>query len=201
MEGRWSSEALQAMETHLGLLRKANGPCETTGRPLETSYEADTGPILDLNSNVPLPYGWEQFLDLQTGQVYYVDWKNCRRSYIDPRNFPPNRPHDDCDNSEMSECMSDAEDGCVSSIHNIKSVHTNKFLTIPMLQEDWDLMETRGWMVLDCDNHSELTSEMKPTSPLNIISSPNGMKRTLSYSLYECESSSSAKIDSGTGER
>ncbi|MCO5584135.1 hypothetical protein L7F22_038057 [Adiantum nelumboides] len=167
------------MATHLGLLSKST----TAGRPSQMSglCEQDTGPHVDLNSDVPLPYGWEQFLDLQTGQVYYVDWKNCRRSYMDPRNFP-SKVLDNFDDSDASECMSDAENGCVSSIHSTKEVQTNKVLTIPLRQEDWDLMETRGWMALDCNDRSELTREMKPTARSPIVSETKS-----TFSPHQCE--------------
>ncbi|EFJ32623.1 hypothetical protein SELMODRAFT_407630 [Selaginella moellendorffii] len=32
-----------------------------------------------------LPYGWEQFLDINTGEVYYIDWSTCKRTCRDPR--------------------------------------------------------------------------------------------------------------------
>ncbi|KAI4381337.1 hypothetical protein MLD38_007416 [Melastoma candidum] len=41
--------------------------------------------VLDLNSNVPLPYHWEQCLDLETGEIYYINWRNGMRSTEDPR--------------------------------------------------------------------------------------------------------------------
>lgn len=164
MEGRWSNEALQAMETHLGLLKKVSNQGGVTGRPAQLSglCEQDLGPQLDLNSNVPLPFGWEQFLDLKTGHVYYVDWMNCRRSYADPRNFVSE--HDNLEELDVSECMSDADNCCVSSTHGNRRIHTNKLATFPMLQEDWDLLETRGWVASECDNHSTITNEVNPSN-------------------------------------
>ncbi|KAI5066986.1 hypothetical protein GOP47_0017514 [Adiantum capillus-veneris] len=32
-----------------------------------------------------LPEGWEQHLDLRTGQVFYIHWKSCKKSNVDPR--------------------------------------------------------------------------------------------------------------------
>ncbi|KAM7269486.1 hypothetical protein ACFE04_024983 [Oxalis oulophora] len=41
--------------------------------------------ILDLNSNVSLPYHWEQCLDLKTGEIYYINWRNGMKATGDPR--------------------------------------------------------------------------------------------------------------------
>ncbi|XP_077251680.1 protein CURLY FLAG LEAF 1-like [Tasmannia lanceolata] len=40
---------------------------------------------LELNSEISLPYQWEQRLDLQTGEIYYVNWKNGAKAKEDPR--------------------------------------------------------------------------------------------------------------------
>ncbi|KAI4386357.1 hypothetical protein MLD38_004294 [Melastoma candidum] len=41
--------------------------------------------VLELNSSVSLPYHWEQCLDLETGEIYYINWRNGMRSTEDPR--------------------------------------------------------------------------------------------------------------------
>lgn len=41
---------------------------------------------LELNSNVSLPFHWEQCLDLKTGEVYYVNWSTGMKVKEDPRN-------------------------------------------------------------------------------------------------------------------
>ncbi|XP_058102998.1 protein CURLY FLAG LEAF 1-like [Magnolia sinica] len=40
---------------------------------------------LELNSDISLPYRWEQFLDLKTGEIYYIDWGNGTKLTEDPR--------------------------------------------------------------------------------------------------------------------
>ncbi|KAL4564203.1 hypothetical protein LXL04_028259 [Taraxacum kok-saghyz] len=40
---------------------------------------------LELNSNITLPYHWEQCLDLKTGEVYYINWRTGMKSQEDPR--------------------------------------------------------------------------------------------------------------------
>ncbi|CAI0381396.1 unnamed protein product [Linum tenue] len=40
---------------------------------------------VELNSHVSLPYHWEQCLDLKTGEVYYINWRNGMRANEDPR--------------------------------------------------------------------------------------------------------------------
>ncbi|KAL6188276.1 hypothetical protein ACLB2K_039669 [Fragaria x ananassa] len=40
---------------------------------------------LELNSNVSLPYHWEQCLDLKTGEIYYINWRNGMKAKEDPR--------------------------------------------------------------------------------------------------------------------
>ncbi|OVA09639.1 hypothetical protein BVC80_9101g172 [Macleaya cordata] len=42
-------------------------------------------PSLELNSQVPLPYKWEQCLDLETGELYYINWENGHKTRKDPR--------------------------------------------------------------------------------------------------------------------
>ncbi|GMY26610.1 protein CURLY FLAG LEAF 1 [Fagus crenata] len=40
---------------------------------------------LELNSNISLPYHWEQCLDLKTGEIYYINWRNGMKAKDDPR--------------------------------------------------------------------------------------------------------------------
>ncbi|KAF5741199.1 hypothetical protein HS088_TW10G00194 [Tripterygium wilfordii] len=40
---------------------------------------------LELNSHLSLPYHWEQCLGLETGEVYYVNWRNGMKAKEDPR--------------------------------------------------------------------------------------------------------------------
>ncbi|XP_031260563.1 uncharacterized protein LOC116118731 [Pistacia vera] len=45
----------------------------------------NTDTTLELNSHLSLPYHWEQCLDLKTGEVYYVNWRNGMKAKEDPR--------------------------------------------------------------------------------------------------------------------
>ncbi|KAI3696417.1 hypothetical protein L1987_79431 [Smallanthus sonchifolius] len=40
---------------------------------------------LELDSNITLPYYWEQCLDLKTGEMYYINWRTGMKSKEDPR--------------------------------------------------------------------------------------------------------------------
>ncbi|XP_042501165.1 uncharacterized protein LOC122079016 [Macadamia integrifolia] len=45
----------------------------------------NAGTSVELNSQVALPYHWEQCLDLKTGEIYYIDWENGTKAKEDPR--------------------------------------------------------------------------------------------------------------------
>ncbi|GFY99930.1 hypothetical protein Acr_13g0013300 [Actinidia rufa] len=40
---------------------------------------------LELNSQISLPYHWEQCLDLKTGEIYYLNWRTGMKVKEDPR--------------------------------------------------------------------------------------------------------------------
>ncbi|KAE8716190.1 hypothetical protein F3Y22_tig00110156pilonHSYRG00542 [Hibiscus syriacus] len=40
---------------------------------------------LELNSHLSLPHHWEQCLDLKTGEIYYINWRNGTKASEDPR--------------------------------------------------------------------------------------------------------------------
>ncbi|KAF3432332.1 hypothetical protein FNV43_RR27072 [Rhamnella rubrinervis] len=45
----------------------------------------NTDTALELNSHISLPYHWEQCLDLKTGEIYYINWRNGMKAKEDPR--------------------------------------------------------------------------------------------------------------------
>ncbi|XP_020581492.1 uncharacterized protein LOC110025379 [Phalaenopsis equestris] len=51
---------------------------------VEETVEYDEVTV-ELNSEVALPYHWEQCLDLRTGEIYYINWKDGTRTTEDPR--------------------------------------------------------------------------------------------------------------------
>ncbi|CAI9768783.1 unnamed protein product [Fraxinus pennsylvanica] len=40
---------------------------------------------LELNSQISLPFHWEQCLDLKTGEIYYINWRTGMKVTEDPR--------------------------------------------------------------------------------------------------------------------
>ncbi|CAN4091778.1 unnamed protein product [Withania somnifera] len=40
---------------------------------------------LELNSEISLPYHWEQCLDFKTGEIYYINWRTGMKVKEDPR--------------------------------------------------------------------------------------------------------------------
>ncbi|CAA7396326.1 unnamed protein product [Spirodela intermedia] len=69
---------------------------------------ADT--TLELNSEVALPYHWEQCLDLKTGKIYYINWSTGAKSMEDPRKFAGFRDRYYSDEDEEEEDGDDADD-------------------------------------------------------------------------------------------
>ncbi|KAJ4711476.1 ATP-dependent RNA helicase [Melia azedarach] len=57
---------------------------EGIGRSDDNNLQNDDT-ALELNSHVSLPYHWEQCLDLKTGEVYYINWRNGMKAKEDPR--------------------------------------------------------------------------------------------------------------------
>ncbi|KAK4785268.1 hypothetical protein SAY86_001957 [Trapa natans] len=72
---------------------------------------------LELNSHVSLPYHWEQCLDLQTGEIYYINWRTGMRAKEDPRltgDYTEDYYYSDEDEDDSSNCDS-GESSSVSS--------------------------------------------------------------------------------------
>ncbi|KAF3323594.1 cell wall protein IFF6-like protein [Carex littledalei] len=66
----------------------------STSSSYQTNYAAAPPPptpsmtgdfTVELNSDVALPFQWEQCLDLRNGQVYYINWEDGTRTTVDPR--------------------------------------------------------------------------------------------------------------------
>ncbi|CAN4094813.1 unnamed protein product [Withania somnifera] len=73
---------------------------------------------LELNSEISLPYHWEQCLDLKTGEIYYINWRSGMKVKEDPRTHGGEEAYvadnlyyseDDDDNSYDSEGSSSEE--------------------------------------------------------------------------------------------
>ncbi|KAM0962256.1 hypothetical protein ACFX13_021836 [Malus domestica] len=50
-----------------------------------SSTSSTSDAALELNSHVSLPYHWEQCLDLKTGEIYYINWRNGMKAKEDPK--------------------------------------------------------------------------------------------------------------------
>ncbi|XP_078435068.1 protein CURLY FLAG LEAF 1-like [Wolffia australiana] len=69
---------------------------------------ADT--TLDLNSEIALPYHWEQCLDLKTGKIYYINWSTGAKSTEDPRRLAGTREKQYEDEDDDGAAGDDEED-------------------------------------------------------------------------------------------
>ncbi|KAE9615601.1 hypothetical protein Lal_00017389 [Lupinus albus] len=86
------------------------------------SHSSDT--TLELNSHLSLPYHWEQCLDLKTGEIYYINWKNGIKAKEDPRSMMSNKDYEE-ESEEEEESWYDSEESssescCPSSSSNNK---------------------------------------------------------------------------------
>ncbi|CAL9058373.1 protein CURLY FLAG LEAF 1-like [Musa acuminata AAA Group] len=55
-------------------------------RHLVEDSDEIAGVTVELNSGTALPHNWEQYLDMRTGEVYYINWETGIRTTEDPRN-------------------------------------------------------------------------------------------------------------------
>ncbi|KAK9090035.1 hypothetical protein Sjap_023212 [Stephania japonica] len=62
-----------------------DSPHEILNSSSIASSDDNISSTLDLNSESALPYHWEQCLDLKTGEIYFVNWRNGTRTKDDPR--------------------------------------------------------------------------------------------------------------------
>ncbi|XP_074592399.1 protein CURLY FLAG LEAF 1-like [Curcuma longa] len=62
------------------------GEHRPTPSPPTSIPDASAGRItVELNSEIPLPFCWEQRLDIQTGEIHYINWETGERTTADPR--------------------------------------------------------------------------------------------------------------------
>lgn len=76
------------------------GFCSITAKDASTQKPSLKCP-LDIKSQSALPYQWEQFLDLKTGELYYIDWSVCKKARNDPRELL--RLSEDCLRDRLEE--------------------------------------------------------------------------------------------------
>ncbi|XP_019436219.1 PREDICTED: serine/threonine-protein kinase rio2-like [Lupinus angustifolius] len=91
-------------------------------------HVSNSDTTLDLNSHVSLPYHWEQCLDLKTGEIYYINWRNGMKAKEDPRSNNRNEESEEEEESwDDSEESSSSESCCPSSsFNNNKEYHQNQ---------------------------------------------------------------------------
>ncbi|XP_059656586.1 protein CURLY FLAG LEAF 1 [Cornus florida] len=61
------------------------GSSSTSDSPENHHFSNSSDTALELNSQISLPYHWEQCLDLKTGEVYYINWRTGMKAKDDPR--------------------------------------------------------------------------------------------------------------------
>ncbi|XP_022726596.1 uncharacterized protein LOC111282665 [Durio zibethinus] len=73
-------------------IRSSSGGSAENGIIRRSSTSADNNlpntvsdTSLELKSHLSLPYHWEQCLDLKTGEIYYINWRNGTKAREDPR--------------------------------------------------------------------------------------------------------------------
>ncbi|KAK2993603.1 hypothetical protein RJ640_030910 [Escallonia rubra] len=83
----------------------------------ENHLSSTSDATLELNSQISLPYHWEQCLDLKTGEVYYINWRTGMKVKEDPRTSAGDfyeseeeeEEEEDGDDESESECESESE--------------------------------------------------------------------------------------------
>ncbi|KAA8530015.1 hypothetical protein F0562_034544 [Nyssa sinensis] len=61
------------------------GRSSTSDSPENHPFSHSSDTTLELNSQISLPYHWEQCLDLKTGEIYYINWRTGMKADEDPR--------------------------------------------------------------------------------------------------------------------
>ncbi|KAI3730790.1 hypothetical protein L1987_61967 [Smallanthus sonchifolius] len=99
---------------------------------------------LELNSNITLPYHWEQCLDLKTGEMYYINWRTGMKSKEDPRTvddgFSGYFYSDDDGEEEEEDDESSYADSESSSVESSPAASSSRK---PKQKEDEDEGESR----------------------------------------------------------
>ncbi|XP_058739187.1 protein CURLY FLAG LEAF 1-like [Vicia villosa] len=65
--------------------RRSIGISSSTSEDNNNHITNNSDTTLELNSHISLPYHWEQCLDLKTGEIYYLNWRNGMKAKEDPR--------------------------------------------------------------------------------------------------------------------
>ncbi|XP_015902273.1 protein CURLY FLAG LEAF 1 [Ziziphus jujuba] len=82
-----SGEASSGLGIGIGMAARSSSSASSSpddNRP-ENDHLPNTDTTLELNSHISLPYHWEQCLDLKTGEIYYINWRNGMKAKEDPR--------------------------------------------------------------------------------------------------------------------
>ncbi|XP_071717631.1 protein CURLY FLAG LEAF 1-like [Rutidosis leptorrhynchoides] len=84
---------------------------------------------LELNSNITLPYHWEQCLDLKTGEMYYINWRTGMKTKEDPRTVDDGFSgyfYSDDDDDEEAEEESSYDGNEESSVESSPAVSSSR---------------------------------------------------------------------------
>ncbi|RDX72190.1 hypothetical protein CR513_48359, partial [Mucuna pruriens] len=84
----------------------------------DNNHISNSDTTLELNSHISLPYHWEQCLDLKTGEIYYINWRNGMKAKEDPRRAAEySTVSRDCESEEESwyDSEESSSESCPSS--------------------------------------------------------------------------------------
>ncbi|XP_061367662.1 protein CURLY FLAG LEAF 1 isoform X2 [Gastrolobium bilobum] len=81
------------------------------------NHISNSDTTLELNSHISLPYHWEQCLDLKTGEIYYINWRNGMKAKEDPRRAAEYSVNRDYESEEESwyDSEESSSESCPSS--------------------------------------------------------------------------------------
>jgi hypothetical protein len=98
----------------------------------EDDTPSDT--TLELNSHISLPHYWEQCLDLKTGEIYYINWRNGMKAKGDPRRLSEYYYSEEEDEEEEDDSLYDSEE---SSSESPPSSTKHNTTTDKKTQQQW----------------------------------------------------------------
>eukprot|EP01018_Ginkgo_biloba_P017256 Gb_27782 [translate_table: standard] len=149
-------------------------PKESSIHPItkdEATQKSSLKGLLELNSEPALPYQWEQFLDLKTGELYYIDWSVGKKAKIDPREVL--RVSEDRLKSRFEELAALLSASVKEKLaHKPKIAHQGISTPLYSLEADDDISEIES-MDEDSDDseqtHLTFESDEKGSNDTNIL--------------------------------
>ncbi|KAJ1443305.1 WW domain superfamily [Sesbania bispinosa] len=107
-----------------------DGPATDAGIGISSSSDdvadnhiSNSDTTLELNSHISLPYHWEQCLDLKTGEIYYINWRNGMKAKEDPRRIAEYNNVSSRDYESEEESWYDSEESSSESCPSSSKEH------------------------------------------------------------------------------